>query len=281
MRLPNVISSTLSPTEPTMLVVASGKAATGASLVSALLALALAGEGRQVLLVDGTAHGGALRRMLGVAPRPATAEPQDVPPDAPCGALADAAADVDAQLVPVTETLVLLPGDGPRTAAERERLFGAVRARLHQFDLVVVDAGSRLDAVLAACAGGASRLLLVATDEPVALAATHALLKAATAQLGAIPADVVVNRCAGEGAAEIFAPLADAARRFLDRPLSYAGAVPHDPCLQGGVAAGMALQDAASGSPCALAARDIGLRLAHDPELHAATGGARLLAWQA
>jgi MinD-like ATPase involved in chromosome partitioning or flagellar assembly len=196
--------------------------------------------------------------------------------------------DVDALFTPVADTLALFPGGGddlaaaaPLTAAERASLFARLRAHHDAFDLVVVDAGSRLEPVLTACDGGVSRLVLVATDDQIALAATHALLKAVTARLGPVAADVIVNRMGGEGAAEIFAPLADAAQRFLDRRLELAGALPHDPCLQGGLGAGMALQDAAAGSPCALAARLIGLRYVNGPESRGASAGDRLLAWHA
>ena len=259
-----------------MLVVASGKGGTGTSLVSALLALAVAGEGQRVLLVDGTEHFGALHHMLGVRPRH------------PLSALRDGAVEMASLFTPVAETLALFPGGGdeldavaPLDAAERETIFARLRELYAGFDLVVVDAGSRLEAVLTACGGGVTRLVLVAGDDQIALAATHALLKAVTARLGSVAAEVVVNRCAGEGAAELFAPLAEAAERFLDRRLELAGAIPHDPCLQGGLGAGMALQDAAAGSPCALAARLIGLRLVNTPESRAARGGGRLLAWPA
>lgn len=262
MRPHNVIPHTLPTPAPTVLVVASGKGGTGVSLVSALVALAVAGEGWRVLLVDATERAGALHRMLGAAPAAAGAD----------------AADVDGRLLPVTETLTLLPAPADaRTPAERAALRDALRGRHDGFDLVVLDAGARLEAVLTACGSDPSRLLLVAADDPVALAATHALLKAVTARVDVTAAEVVVNRCAGDGVAEIHAPLAEAAERFLDRRLALAGAIPHDPCLQGGLGAGMALQDAAAGSPCALAAREIGLHVMTDP-LPALAGDARRLA---
>jgi flagellar biosynthesis protein FlhG len=245
------------PTGATVLVVAGGKGGTGVSLVTALLGLAMAGEGRRVLLVDGTESYGALHLMLGVKPRH------------PLAALRGGEAQVEDLLTPVAETLALFPGGGadlpeaiPLSATERQLLFRRVRALYDGFDLVVVDAGSRLEAVLTACGGGVTRVLAVASDDQITMAATHALLKALEARLPGLPVDVVVNRSSGAEAQEVYGHLRAAAEQFLRRPVGFAGALPHDPCLQGGLGAGMTIQDAAAGSPAALAAREAGLRLA-------------------
>jgi hypothetical protein len=56
--------------------------------------------------------------------------------------------------------------------------------------------------------------------------------------------------------------------------VGFAGAVPDDPCLQGGLGAGMTVQDAAAGSPAALAARVAGLRLMDEDGAAPAASGA-------
>ncbi|HEY0970390.1 MAG TPA: cellulose synthase operon protein YhjQ/BcsQ [Gemmatimonadales bacterium] len=241
--------------DPTVLVVASGKGGTGVSLLGALLGLAMAEEGRRVLLVDGTDSYGALHVMLGVTPRHRLAE------------LRGGTVQAEELLTPVTDMLSLLPGgadepgDMPLSATERQILSRRVRELYDGFDLVIVDAGSRLDAVLGACGDGVDRLLVVATDDQVAMAASHALLKAVEARLPGLPVDVLVNR-ADEGVADmVHGHLATAAAQFVGREVGYAGAVPHDHCLQGGIGAGMTVQDAAAGSPAAVAARDVGMRL--------------------
>jgi MinD-like ATPase involved in chromosome partitioning or flagellar assembly len=227
-------------------VVAGGKGGTGVSLVATLLALAVAGEGRRVLLVDAVGRGHALHHRLGVQPA--------------------------AEAVPVTETLSLLApeaadDDASDDVAARERLLAHATGAADA-ELVVVDAGATLGAVLAAC-DVATRLLLVATEDRIAMAATHALLKAADARRPALPADVVVNRATERAATSVHDHLATAAERFLDRPVGLAGAIPDDPCLEGGLGAGMTVQDAAAGSPAALAAHAAGLQLL-DPHTEAA-----------
>ncbi|HEU4629155.1 MAG TPA: cellulose synthase operon protein YhjQ/BcsQ [Gemmatimonadaceae bacterium] len=256
------------PTDATVLVIASGKGGTGVSLTAALLGLTVAGEGRQVLLVDGTESYGALHLMLGVTPRH------------PLAALRGGDTQAEELLAPVAETLALFPGGGddgaavaPLSAAERQLLFRRVAELYARYDLVVVDAGSRLEAVLTACDGGVTRLLLVTSDDPITMAAMHALLKAVEARRPGLPVEVLVNRAGVAEAERIAAQLRDAAARFLGRTLDFAGALPDDPCLQGGLGAGMTVQDAAAGSPAALAAREAGLRLLNDDGALVGAGG--------
>ena len=56
------------PIGPAVLVVASGKGGVGKSLVSVLLADAMAESGRRVLLFDGAQNLGHLHVLLGVSP---------------------------------------------------------------------------------------------------------------------------------------------------------------------------------------------------------------------
>jgi flagellar biosynthesis protein FlhG len=268
---PASVNATAAPADTTVLVIASGKGGTGTSLVTALLGLTVAGEGRRVLLVDGTESYGALHLMLGVVPRH------------PLAALRGGQASAEELLTPVAETLALFPGGGadlpeaaPLSMPERQVLFRRVAELYARYELVLVDAGSRLEAVLTACGGGVTRLLLVATEDQITMAASHALLKALEARMPGVTVDVLVNRATERDAREVHDHLATAAERFLGRPVGFVGAVPDDPCLQGGLGAGMTVQDAAAGSPAALAARESGLRLMDDEQGRtAARGGAR------
>ena len=247
----------------TVLVVASGKGGTGTSVSAALLALAVAGEGRRVLLVDGTESYGALHMMLGVTPGHTLA------------ALRDGGVTASDLVIPVDGTLELFPGgahEDPETSAlsqgERRLLASQVRELYDDFDLVVVDAGSRLDAILTACDGGVTRLMLVTPEDRIAMAAAHALLRAIDSRMPGLPADLLASRCEEGEATAVHAHMQSAALRFLQRDLGLAGHIPADPCLQGGLGAGMTLQDAAAGSPAALAARTAGLRIINDARSH-------------
>jgi flagellar biosynthesis protein FlhG len=247
-----------------VLVVGSGKGGAGTSVVAALVAIAAAAAGRRVLLVDADPHVGPQRHLLGVAPRHVVAD------------LARGAA-LDALATPVSATLSLVAG-GPATVvtsahagvdpAEHRALLRRVAALYQNHDLIVVDGGSRLDTVCACCETGGlpARLLVVTGTEPIALAATYALLKAARERTAALPggpvdSEVVVNRHDDDAAQHGFAQVAQACREFLGTTTAFAGAIPDDACLSVALRSGMPLQDAATGSPAAVATHALVERL--------------------
>lgn len=251
------------------LLVASGRGGSGSTLVSALLAMAAAGEGFRVLLIDADDFVGPLALTLGVTPaaswtdlRGGRATPADV-------------------ATPVSATLTLVAGGAPRlggepaavTMVERRACMRRLSAVAESMDLVVVDCGARLDPLLAAITPHAAERLVAisAGSDPVGLAATFALCKAVHTRHGALPVDVLVNRHEGSEAVRCFDAIDAGARQFLGLSLRLAGAIPADPTLDAALRRGMPFPDAAAGSPAAIAAHDVVMRaLAVRP--HSRTG---------
>lgn len=239
---------------PTLLC-ASGRGGSGTSLVSALLAAAAAGEGYRVLLVDADELVGPLAMTLGVTARASWRDLRG-------GTLSPAEV-----VTPVTATLTLVAGGAPRrseegpplSAAERRACMKRVLTLAEGRDLVVVDCGSRLDAVLAAVTphAGERVLAVAAGPDPIGLASTYALIKALRLRQSALATDVLVNRHEGSDAARCFEAIDAGARQFLGLSLRQAGAVPADPTLDAALRAGMPFLDAAAGSPAALAAHAV------------------------
>jgi MinD-like ATPase involved in chromosome partitioning or flagellar assembly len=270
-----------------IVVVGSGRGGAGTSVVAALLALSAAAMGRRVLLVDLDEHVGPQRYLLGAAASHSlVALRQGLAPEA--------------LLVPVSATLSLLPGgptspdapDAPLAPAERRALLRRASTCFAAHDLTVIDAGSRLDTVragletaraaadaAAAAPGGnlAVRLLVVTGSDPIALAASYALVKGVGAHEGTpgtppLAVDVLANRVSDDDARLAFEHVDAAARQFLQHPLRHAGVVPDDASLGAALRAGMPLQDAAVGSPAAVAMQLVASRLA---ELTSAASAAR------
>ena len=262
--LPNGAASSVAASNlaaSNVVVVASGKGGVGTSTVAALLALAAAGLGQRVLLVDPDDQVGPLAQLLGVRPRHALADLRD-------------GVDAAELVVPVSELLALVPGGPPAEAsravegAERRALLRRVGGLYGSHDLIVIDGGSRFELVGACCdgaagvAGGApARLVAVTGTDPIALAATYALVKATAQRPGIGSTELLVNRADGETAARTFALADEAARQFLGRSLVLAGSLPDDACLDLALRAGMTLLDAAAGSPAAAAAHELATRL--------------------
>jgi MinD-like ATPase involved in chromosome partitioning or flagellar assembly len=219
----------------------------GTSTAAALTGLHLARSGASVLLVDADETVGSLHMMFGL--------PAQV---AGIGTLRGGAVAPERLLVPVASGLTLFPGGGGGSeatlslaASERRLLLRRVAALYDGYDLVVVDGGSRLDSVMAACAAASGRLVTVTTRDPIAQAASYALVKVAGARFQELPADLLVNR-ATEAEARSAHELVDAAAvTFAGREVGFAGAVAEDAALWETVAEGGSLADLPSSSPAA------------------------------
>ena len=242
-------------------VVGSGKGGAGTSTVAAMLALALAASGRRTLLVDADEQLGPQRLLLGVGAAPVARGIGDL----------RTGGSPETLLVALSETLTLLPGGGtdvaPFAPGERRVALARAAATWARFGCVVVDAGSRLDAVTAAVetaittAPDHTELLVVAGREPIALAAAYALVKAVADRAPAVAARAIANRSDDADARVVADRLADAGARFLGRAIALAGALPDDACLEVALRGGMPLPDAVAGAPAAAAVEAIAARL--------------------
>lgn len=217
-----------------VIAVAAGKGGAGASTTAALLALAAHAEGRAVLLVDAQPLG-TLRLMLGVtAERGLDALRDGVTPEqlvTRLGAGLDFIAAGESAL--------------PSTAAERRALLRRLTGLFEAYDLVIVDAGARVEGVVAACDAGADTLLAVVAPDPISLAAAHAVFKTAAAR-ATVPRFAAIVNPAGDGAADAtFAVLQHGVRRFLGRDLLRAGSLPDDAAFRAACADGVPLVAAA------------------------------------
>jgi flagellar biosynthesis protein FlhG len=251
-------------------VIGSGKGGVGTSTIASLLALLAAAQGVRTLLVDSDESVGPLAMMLGV--------------DAASGwtTLRASGADPRALLIPLGADLQFLPGGSNGSAesltpAERRVLFRRVATLYASFDLVVVDGGSRLDPVLAACGAGLARLLTVTTADRIALAASYALVKAVESRHAGVAMEMIVNHSDPTAAEGPAAQMEQAAQNFLGRSVALAAAVPDDPALRAATQAGMCLQDAADGSPAAASLQGLALRLVREPEVATTPTASRYL----
>jgi flagellar biosynthesis protein FlhG len=247
-------------TGPVVLVCASGRGGSGTSLAAALLALAAAGDGHRTLLIDGDELVGPQALLLGVTPL--MRWPM----------LRGAAASADRLAITIAPTLALVAGgrtdagapDPLLSTAERRACFARLHTLAASFALVVIDAGARLDTVLAALDGArsAARLVVVTGgQDPVALASSYALLKAVHARHPLLAIDLLANRLDDATASRVADTIAHGAEHFLGRAIAFAGALPNDSALDAALRAGMPFLDAVTGSPVAVAAHDTVLRM--------------------
>lgn len=239
---------------PQVLLLAGGKRGQGTSTTAALLGIVSAADGQRVLLVDAAGGERPLATLLGVAAGSALDRHRE------------GSALLEELLLPVSDTLSLLTvgdasgSDDPKSAGERRAFFRWLAPLYGRFDLVVIDAGSRLDPILET-AGSCARAMLVTGNDRVAVTATYALLKTLESRHPGLPVELLVNASATPAALASYRELETAAQLFLQRAVDYAGAVPDDEALRAGAEAGIPVQQAPLDSPVVVAIHQLAARV--------------------
>jgi MinD-like ATPase involved in chromosome partitioning or flagellar assembly len=194
--------------------------------VAALLGSAAAQAGHRALLVDADEHIGGLHRVLGVTP------------ERGIGALLDPAVAVADLTLEVGAGCHLMPGGAtpaswrvPFEPLARRTALRRASQVFHEYDAVFVDAGSRLDAVLAAAECGVRRVIVVGGTTPAQVAAAYAVLKTLDLRWPSITVDLLVNRHAADAARAAYDQVHYGAQHFLARSLGFAGSLPDDAAL--------------------------------------------------
>ncbi len=215
------------PADRPVIVVAGATGGAGASTVAALLALASAQGGRRTLLVDTDEVVGVQHRILGISA------------SLGISALQDPRISVGDVLAAVTTECDLMPGGHagdpspvPFDTTARRMVMRRLAQRYEAFDAIVIDAGSRLDGILAAAEPGVSRFLVVSGITPVAIASAYAIAKTADSRWRGVEVELLVNRHAPEAGRVAYEQVLTATRQFLRRAVGFAGVLPDDPSLR-------------------------------------------------
>ena len=201
------------------LTVASAERGSGRSLIAASLAVALARQGQEVVLLDCGTDDQRAAKLLGAEP----ASDWLASTRRRFGT-ADATAEGCAGVRVMRADLMLdwLPRLSEKEAGQLSESF----ANLHPgAGMLVIDAPVG-DLVLAAAA---RELLLVVGPDPDAITSSYRYLKRLRAEGGAGFVEVVVNRAqSAPHADKIFGNLSSTSRRFLSLPLELMGRIPQD-----------------------------------------------------
>jgi flagellar biosynthesis protein FlhG len=239
----------------------------GKSVVSVLIATALAAQGRRVLLLDGDQNLANLHVLLGVRPA------------ARVEALVSGEIAPSDLLQGVAENLWLLPGaSGAETiyaleARDRARLQHRLSELYGRFDAVIVDAGAGIESVVRAATMRATRLLVVTAPEPTALTDAYALMKIVHLHVPELPIDVLVNRCVeAEEGRDAYVRLATACERFLRLGVRFVGALPEDASIRLAVREPHRLLATIQGTPAARTLNDTVLDRLELPETARSAG---------
>jgi flagellar biosynthesis protein FlhG len=256
-----------------VLAIASGKGGVGKSNIALNLAIALARRGVRVTVLDadvGVANIDVLcginpARRLDAAFSPGATRLQDLTIDAPGGF----------RLVPGSAGLSRL---AELTGDQRQQLIAQICELGDHADLLIVDTGAGVGALVTALVAWADMSLIVTTPEPTAIADAYALIKIAMARAPrpALRPDlhIVVNAAdSASEAARVHARLSSVSERFLGQVLPMAGAIAADPHVVRAVRMRCPLMLRSPGAPASLAMIALADRVAQSLGLSLESGG--------
>ncbi len=251
----------LAPPPLRTMAVACASAWPGYGVIAADLALAIAAQGREVLLIDADnaergaswwLGGGTERELLDGVRR-------ELPPAQLVARRSEGVRVLRADRV--------LSGFAALRGEEIPALTRIVAAVCAEADAIVLSASAGKPAPLAAC----DSLVLVTLPDPDSVTRTYGLLKRIATQVEQARAAVIVARAPSALAAErVFANLSAAAARFLGATLEYAGSLPEAPELT--QAAGRPAARRAPNAAMAAALRNCADSLMRGPAPSAAAG---------
>jgi flagellar biosynthesis protein FlhG len=247
--------------------VASGKGGVGKTSVSVNLAVALARQGRKVLLLDADLGLANVDVLLGIHARrnlshviSGEATLSEVIVEGPAGMLIVPSASGMKNMIDLTP-------------AEQVGLIRAFGELADDVDVMVVDIAPGISESVINFTRAAHEVIVVVCDEPASLTDAYALVKVLNRHHGVQRFHILANMTthAHEGR-KLFEKLSRVAQRFLDVTLGYMGAIPQDEYLRKAVQRQQAVVESYPRSRSALAFRKLAERVERWPVPREASG---------
>ncbi len=231
-----------------VIAVTSGKGGAGKTNVSVNLAIALAAQGKEVMLLDADLGLGNVDVMLGMHPRrnlshvvAGDCELEDVIVRGPGGV----------RLVPSASGVARMTDLGPVEQAGLINAFGDLGFGL---DVLVVDTAAGVSRNVISFLKASHEIVVVVCDEPASLTDAYALMKVLSREHGRDRFRILANmaRTSAEGR-DVFMKLVRVSDRFLSVRLDFMGSIPFDETVHKAVRRQRAVSDVFPRSRAALA----------------------------
>jgi len=207
--------------------VTGGKGGVGKTSISTNLGVALAAQGRDVMLVDADLGLANVDVLLGLRTRfhlghvmRGECSLEDTIVTGPRGL----------QIVPAASGI---KGMANLSQAEHAGIIRAFSDLYHRVDTLIVDTAAGLHDSVVTFTQAAHHVLVVVCDEPASITDAYALIKVLSREHGVAKFQVLANqtRRAAEGPA-LFGKIQRVCDRFLNVTLEFAGSIPYDEYLR-------------------------------------------------
>ncbi|WP_301331414.1 MinD/ParA family protein [Solimonas aquatica] len=235
-----------------VIAVTSGKGGVGKTSVSVNLAVAMAMDGRRVMILDGDLGLAKVDVMLGLQPSLNLSH-----------VLAGQCSLDDTILEGPAGVMVVPAASGQRSMAELSPAehAGLVRAfseLQRPLDTLIVDTAAGIADSVITFSQASQEVIVVITNDPQSLTDAYALIKVLSRDYGVARVQVLANQVHNvREAREIFDSLQRVCERFLDVGLTPIGAIPQDEWLRRAVRRQRAVVDAYPSAPSAVAFRQL------------------------
>jgi len=238
-----------------VLAVTAGKGGVGKTTVSANLAVSIAAQGRDVMLVDADFGLANVDVLLGLHTRfhlghvlSGECSLEDAIVTGPHGL----------QIVPAASGIRRMANLSPLEHAGLIRAFSDL---YHRVDVLVVDTAAGLHDSVVTFNQAAHHVIVVVCDEPASITDAYALIKVMSREHGVRRFQILANqtRRADEGP-RLFEKIQRVCDRFLDVALEFAGSIPFDDYLRRAVQRQTAVVEAYPQSISSVALKDLASR---------------------
>lgn len=246
---------------PRKLVVSGGKGGVGSTTVALNLAVALAQQGRRIVLVDGDIERPDMASLCRLDVRDtindvltARRTVHEVLHRGPVGI----------QILPGCWSPTTVPDCSP---AAQERLLRELDRLGRHADLVIIDAGSGLNQVVKRFWDAADVVLLTTTSDSVSIMDAYAAIKVLCADRTDPPVQTLICMADETTAEQVHARIDQACRRFLNMTIETQGQIPFDHDVAGAASVGVPLQLHSPDGDAAVAIAALADRLLDDARL--------------
>ncbi len=250
-----------------VIAVTSGKGGVGKTNVSVNLAVALAAEGRQVMLMDADLGLANVDVLLGLHP------------EYDLSHVVAGERTLEEVIVTGPGGLHIVPASSGTQAmaqlstAEHAGVIRAFSELSRHLDVLLVDTAAGISDSVVSFSRAAQEVMVVVCDEPASITDAYALIKLLSREYGIERFRILANmtRSAQEGR-ELFNKIARVTERYLDVTLDFVGVIPHDDYLRKAVRRQKAVVEAYPRSRAALAFRNLAQKCARWPVPMGAAG---------